>query len=80
MNEINKIPKPQKSNLWVEVKKVGGSAMIVIPRDIANLMGVNDGIRLEMDVNDKKYGKRISLWNYKQQMKEYKRKVEELER
>ena len=76
--EITKIPKPKKSELNIEVKKIGGSLWILIPRNIDDLMEIKEGTRLEMDINDRKYGKRISIWNYDQQVKKYKEKVEKL--
>ena len=76
--EIEKIPKPKRSELNVEVRKIGGSLWILVPNNIDSLMEIKEGTRLEMDVNDRKYGKRLSIWNYKQQIRKYRKKIEDL--
>lgn len=76
--EIKKISKPKRSELNVEVRKIGGSLWILVPNNIDNLMEIKEGTRLEMDVNDRKYGKRLSIWNYKQQIKKYNEKIEKV--
>lgn len=74
------IPKPERRKLYVKARGVGvNSIEITIPRSIADLLKIYPGTRLEMDVSESKYGKRISLWNYGQQIKRYKERVGEKE-
>ena len=68
--------KPRKSELYGIVRGVGtNSVEITIPKNIADLMEIKAGTRIEFDLSDRGYGKRLSLWNHKQQMKEYRRTV-----
>jgi antitoxin component of MazEF toxin-antitoxin module len=64
---------PKRSDLRIIARKNGGSLQITIPSDLASLMEIGDGTELDIDLEDKKYGKFMALWNHAAQMKEYKK-------
>lgn len=71
---MDKKRKPRRSQLNIIARGVGNSSVeITLPKNIVDLMEIKPGDQLELDFGDKKYGKRLSIWNYKQQMKEYNR-------
>jgi len=72
--------KPRRSNLNVKARNSGGSKILTIPRDIARLLDINAGTRLEMDVSEGKYGLRLSIWNYQQQLRKYQQEEKENQR
>ncbi|OYT54348.1 MAG: hypothetical protein B6U72_02995 [Candidatus Altiarchaeales archaeon ex4484_2] len=67
--------KPRKSK--VDIKAFGAgdgnTIQVTIPKTLANLLHIKPGDRIEVDLFDGKYGKFLALWNYRQQMKEYRR-------
>jgi antitoxin component of MazEF toxin-antitoxin module len=68
---------PQRSDLRITARKNGGSIQITIPSDICSLMKIEDGTELDLDLQNKKYGKFLAFWNYAEQKEEYERQNKE---
>jgi len=68
---------PKRSDLRIIARKNGGSIQITLPKDLCSLMKLEDGTELDVDLQDKKYGKFLALWNYKQQKQEYDSQVKQ---
>jgi antitoxin component of MazEF toxin-antitoxin module len=64
---------PQRGKIQVTVRKSGGSLEYTIPSGVASLMEIEDGSTLELDIEDKGYGRFMSTWNYEAQMRKYKK-------
>jgi hypothetical protein len=66
--------KPKRSTLQITARNTGnGYIEISLPVGICPRLRIEPGTELEIEVEDKKYGPFIALWNYAQQMKEYER-------
>ena len=64
---------PKEGKLKMVARKNGGSIVVTIPKDAADLMQIDDGTTLDADIEEKKYGRFFPIWNYKAQMEEYRR-------
>lgn len=45
-----------------ELKKVGGSHVLIVPRDIVVWLGLNDAEQVVIRPDEGKHGKFMSLW------------------
>ena len=64
---------PRRSDLRIIARKNGGSIQVTLPKDLCDLMQIEDGTELDVDLEDKKYGKFLALWNHSAQKEEYDR-------
>jgi topoisomerase IA-like protein len=64
--------KPHKATLQIRARDTGnGYIELSIPVGICPRLEITPGTELEIEVEDKKYGPFIALWNYEQQIKNY---------
>jgi len=50
-----------------KIKEIGGSAMLIIPSDLAKYLNLTPGEKVCIMDDEGKHGKFISVWNKKQQ-------------
>jgi antitoxin component of MazEF toxin-antitoxin module len=70
--------KPKRATMQVTARDAGnGSIEVTIPKNILPRLRIAHGTELELEVEDKKYGPMISLWNYSAQIEEYNKQNKE---
>jgi bifunctional DNA-binding transcriptional regulator/antitoxin component of YhaV-PrlF toxin-antitoxin module len=63
---------PKRATTQIIARETGnGSIEITIPKGICPRLEIEPGTELEIEVEDKKHGPFLAIWNYKQQKQNY---------